>query len=56
MNKQEEIDKLRSKLLALGQPILIPGRELPQPDTASEPMPRDIIIYPYGGDKNEQTG
>lgn len=48
MDKQKEIQRLREKLLKLGQPIIIPARELPQPKTASEPVTRDITIVPVG--------
>ena len=49
MTRQEQINRLRMKLLALGQPVIIPGSELPQPLTASQPMPMDIILYRYQG-------
>ncbi len=44
----EEITKLRERLLQLGQPVIIPARELPQPEDASDDPPRDITIYPVG--------
>ncbi len=51
MNKpteeQKEIRDLREKLLKLGQPIIIPARELPQPKCGSDFQPTDIIINPF---------
>ncbi len=41
-----EIQVLRNKLLALGQPIIIPAREQKQPDNAADDPPKDITIYP----------
>lgn len=45
--KLKEIEELRNKLLRLGQPIVIHARELPQPEDAGSPPPRDITIVPY---------
>ena len=46
MTKQEEIQKLRTRLLKLGQPIIIPAHELSQPVNAGDNPSRDIQIYP----------
>ena len=45
--KQEEIGKLRNRLLELGTPILIPARDWKQPESASDDEPVDITLYPY---------
>ena len=42
----EEVRKLRERLLELGQPIIIPAGELPQPESAGDLASRDITIYP----------
>lgn len=44
--KLKRIQELRDELLRLGQTIIIPGRELPQPDNASDADPQDIKVYP----------
>ena len=46
MTKQEEINKLREKLLRLGQPIIIPANEQRQVEVAGDNSPRDITLYP----------
>jgi len=37
MSEEEEIWKLRNRLLELGQPIIIPAREQKQPENAGDP-------------------
>ena len=47
MNYLLQKQKLRSLLLELGQPIIIPADEQKQPETASDKPPRDIIVTTY---------
>ena len=47
MTKQEEIRRPRERLLELGQPIIIPSNELPQPENTGDPPPRDITIRSF---------
>ena len=47
MTKKEEIDKLRARLLELGQPVIIPARELTQIYDARNTPPGDITLHPH---------
>jgi hypothetical protein len=49
MEEREKIWKLRNELLKLGQPIVIPAKEVEEYyplQTASEKLRTDIYIYP----------